>query len=53
MQKEWKKPTLEMLDVKMTMANLTGTHVDGEYSAAHPPQTVDIPGIGPVGMVLS
>jgi hypothetical protein len=28
-----------MLDVKMTMANLSGTHVDGSYDAQHPPQT--------------
>lgn len=32
MKKEWKKPTLEMLDVQMTMASSDGTHYDGNYS---------------------
>lgn len=39
MKKEWQTPTLEMLDVKMTMANLSGLRVDGSYSESNPPQT--------------
>ncbi|WP_412176647.1 paeninodin family lasso peptide [Bacillus sp. T3] len=30
MKKEWKKPTLEMLNVSMTMSGMGGTAVDGE-----------------------
>lgn len=35
MKKEWKQPTLEVLEVKMTMANTEGTHYDGNYSEHH------------------
>lgn len=32
MKKEWQKPVLEMLDVKMTMHNITGSKFDADWS---------------------
>ena len=31
MKKEWKKPTLEVLDVKMTMAQQYGPYTDADF----------------------
>ncbi|MBM7573495.1 paeninodin family lasso peptide [Aquibacillus albus] len=33
MKKEWKKPELEELDVKMTMLGSTGTKLDNDFPA--------------------
>ncbi|MEH7493791.1 paeninodin family lasso peptide [Neobacillus niacini] len=32
MKKEWQKPTLEMLDVKMTMHSINGRVYDADWS---------------------
>jgi hypothetical protein len=34
--KNWQKPVLEVLDVKMTMHSTTGTHYDADYSNGQP-----------------
>jgi hypothetical protein len=39
MKKEWQKPVLEVLDVKMTMHNSTGTHFDDTYHQGTTPPT--------------
>ncbi|MFJ7974848.1 paeninodin family lasso peptide [Peribacillus sp. NPDC096379] len=36
MRKEWQKPVLEVLDVNMTMANITGKYFDGNFTAGQP-----------------
>jgi hypothetical protein len=41
--KEWQKPVLEVLDVKMTMHNATGVSFDADYSHG---QTVPTDGHG-------
>ena len=33
MQKEWKEPVLEVLDVKSTMLGSRGDHLDNDFSA--------------------
>ena len=38
MKKEWNQPTLEVLDVEMTMASAKGTHYDAHYVAGQPHQ---------------
>jgi hypothetical protein len=34
--KEWQKPVLEVLDVKMTMHSIKGEHYDADYSNGQP-----------------
>ncbi|MBY0145874.1 paeninodin family lasso peptide [Neobacillus niacini] len=36
MKREWQKPVLEMLDVKMTMHNVAGSKYDGDFSNGQP-----------------
>ncbi|WP_407270156.1 paeninodin family lasso peptide [Radiobacillus sp. PE A8.2] len=33
MNKQWSKPELEVLDVKMTMAGASGNQLDADFSA--------------------
>ena len=45
MKKKWTNPTLQVLDVKMTMWNLEGSHHDGAWTE-HLPNPVDPDGNG-------
>ncbi|MDR7079102.1 hypothetical protein J2Y03_004159 [Neobacillus niacini] len=36
MKREWQKPVLEMLDVKMTMHNVSGSKYDADWSNGQP-----------------
>ena len=36
MKKEWQKPELEVLDVKMTMLSTSGTRLDSDHTAGTP-----------------
>jgi hypothetical protein len=53
MKKEWQKPGLEVLDVKMTMATTSGTHFDNDYTNGTPVPMVPGPGGGLIPAVMS
>jgi hypothetical protein len=36
MKQEWQKPTLEVLDVEMTMGQATGSHTDADFPSGTP-----------------